>query len=250
MSRMRIGDHEVTRVGLGTNRLQNTDENRAFLKGAVNAGLAFIDTAHLYTRGESERTIGDALAPFGDCAVATKGGFNDQSAERLRSEVEQSLESLRTDSIFLFYLHRVGNRVPIEESLGTLGELQREGKIKHIGISEVSIGLIDRARQVVDVAAVQNEFNLGERKHDEVVDYCGAERIPFVPFFPLRGGGRAVDQIARDRGVTPNQVKVAWLCKRSPVMLPIPGTLSLAHLNENLAAADIDLTDEEYGRLT
>lgn len=245
---MRIGDREIKRVGLGTNRLENTDGGRSFLRDAVAAGLDFVDTAHLYTSGESERAIG--AASLSGVAVATKAGFNDQRPDKIRAEVEQSLQSLETDSIFLLYLHRVGDRVPIEESLGALGDLQRQGKIEHIGISEVGIGQIDRARQVVEVAAVQNEFSLGERKHDEVVDYCRAERIPFVPFFPLRGGGSAVEEIASARAVSANQIKIAWLLRRSETMAPIPGTLSIEHLSENLAALELELEDHEFDALS
>jgi pyridoxine 4-dehydrogenase len=244
---VKIGDRNVKRVGLGTNRLENTPEHRTFLKDAVAAGLDHIDTAHLYTSGESERTIGEALAPFpDDLVVATKGGYH--SSERLRDEVEQSLESLRTDSIHLYYLHRVGG-APIEESLGTLAELRDEGKIRNIGISDVSIGELDRARQVTEIAAVQNEFSLNARKDDEVVDFCAVEGIAFVPFFPLRGGGKAVEEIASERGVSENQVKIAWLLERSRAMAPIPGTVSLEHLKENLAALEIDLSQEEFDRL-
>lgn len=131
-----------------------------------------------------------------------------------------------------------------------LAALRGEGKIRHIGISEVSIGEIDRARQVVPIAAVQNEYSLAERKHDEVVDFCAAEGIVFVPFFPLRGGGNVVDEIASERGVSSNQVKLAWLLMRSPAMAPIPGTLSPSHVNENLAALEIELTDDEFERLS
>lgn len=245
---MRIGDREVGRVGMGSNRLENTEENRAFLRAAVAAGLDHIDTAHLYTSGESERTIGEALGPSPDgLTVATKGGYRDPA--KLREELEQSLESLRTDSVHLYYLHRAG-KVPIEESVGTLAELQREGLIENIGISEVSIGEIDRACSVTRIAAVQNEYSLNERKHDEVIDYCAVEGIAFVPFFPLRGGGKAVEEIAKERGVTENQVKIAWLLQRSDAMAPIPGTLSLDHVKENLEAERIGLTSEEIERLS
>jgi aryl-alcohol dehydrogenase-like predicted oxidoreductase len=247
---MRIGHREAGRVGLGTNRLQNTSEDRAFLQGAVAAGLDHIDTAHLYSSGESERAIGAALAPFAeDLLVATKCGYHGGNEERLRSEVEQSLQSLRSESIGLLYLHRVDPKRPLEESLGVLADLKREGKVENIGISAVGIGEIDRARQVTDIAAVQNHFNIEERKHDEVVDFCAVEGIPFVPYYPLRGTGRAVDEIATAHDATANQIKIAWLLRRSPVMAPIPGTRSLDHLKENLAAREIDLAEDEFDRL-
>ncbi len=245
---MKIGERTTKRVGLGTNRLENTEENRTFLRAAVAAGLDHIDTAHLYSSGESERTIGAALAPHsGEVTIATKGGYHSSGA--LRAELEQSLESLKTETIHLYYLHRVSD-APIEKSVETLAGFRQERLIENIGISEVSIGEIDRARRIAPIAAVQNEFNLGERKHDEVVDYCAVEGIAFVPFFPLRGGGNAVEEIAAGRGLTPNQVKIAWLLQRSPNIAPIPGTRSLAHLKENLVALDIELTQEEFERLS
>jgi pyridoxine 4-dehydrogenase len=247
---MKIGSREIKRVGLGTNRLTNSAENRAFLRDAVAAGLNHIDTAHLYSSGDSERTIGEALAPFpDDVVVATKGGYNGGGLDRLRTEIDQSLESLRTDSIDLFYLHRIDPKTPLEDSLGLLAELRDAGKLRNVGISDVSIGEIDRAGQVIEIAAVQNEFNLGEQGGDEVVDYCAVESIAFVPFFPLRGGSKAVEEIASSRGASENQVKIAWLLKRSRVMAPIPGTLSLPHLLENLEALEIELSDDEFDRV-
>jgi aryl-alcohol dehydrogenase-like predicted oxidoreductase len=247
---LEIAGVPVRRVGLGTNRLDDEPGNHGFLREAVETGLSHIDTAHLYRDGDSERAIGAALAPFGDeLLVATKGGYNGAAEERLRAEVEQSLTSLRTDAIGLYYLHRVDRDIPIEETLGVLGELRDEGKIRHVGISAVDIGEIDRARRVVPIAAVQNEFNLKQRKHDEVVDFCAVEGIPFVPYFPLRGGGRAVEEIAARHEATPNQVKLAWLLRRSPTIAPIPGTLSVEHLRENLEALELELSDEEFDRL-
>lgn len=248
---MKIGNQEIGRVGLGTNRLTNSAENRSFLKEAVAAGLDHIDTAHLYTEGESERTIGEALAPFPeDLTVATKGGFNGGGPGRLRAEIEQSLESLRTDSIDLFYLHRIDPETPLEETLGLLAELRDAGKLRNVGISDVSIEEIERARKVVEVAAVQNELNLDHQSDEGVVDHCAAEGIAFVPFYPLRGGSKAVEEIASAHGASVNQIKIAWLLKRSPATAPIPGTLSLDHLLENLAASEIELSDEEFERLS
>jgi aryl-alcohol dehydrogenase-like predicted oxidoreductase len=248
---VRIGDREIGRVGLGTNRLENTEGDRSFLRGAVEAGLDHVDTAHVYTSGESERTIGDALASVGeDVLVATKCGYNGGDEARLRGEVEQSLASLRTEAIDLLYLHRVDPKRPIEESVDVLAELAREGKARRIGISAVSIGEIGRAKEVTEIAAVQSHFNIEERKHDEVVDYCAVEGIPFVPYYPLRGNDKVVDEVAASHGASANQVKLAWLLQRSPVIAPIPGTRSLAHLEENLAASEIELSDEEFERLS
>jgi len=253
-TKLRWGDAEIARIGLGTNRLTKTTANVAFVKEAVAAGVGMIDTAHLYTGGQSEETIGAALSPdLNRCVVATKGGFGGPGRGRpeiLHAEVEESLRRLRTDSIALYYLHRVDPKTPIEESLAAIKQHQDRGQILHVGISEVSIDEIERARRVVPIAAVQNHYNLSERRHEAVVDYCARENLVFVPFFPLRGnGGRAVAEIASRHGATPAQIALAWLLRRSPIMLPIPGTLSLEHLKENLAALQIDLTAAEFDAL-
>jgi pyridoxine 4-dehydrogenase len=243
----------VTRIGLGTNRLTDTPGNRAFLEDARSAGVNFIDTAHLYTGGESERAIGSALAPFPEgCIVGSKGGYSpgEGRTEILSAQIEESLERLRVDAIELYYLHRVDPETPLETSLAVLAQYRDEGKIRRVGISEVGIEEIDRARQVVPISAVQNHYNLTERRYDDVVDYCAEQQILFVPFFPLRDDdGPALTEIAEAHRATPSQIKLAWLLKRSPTMLPIPGTLSSEHLRENLAALDIELADDEYQAL-
>ena len=254
MRSVKLGDIEVGRIGLGTNRLTKTPENIAFIKSAVAAGVQMIDTAHSYTGGQSEETIGEALSPIPEgCVVATKGGFSGAGRGRpevLRAEIEESLRRLRTDSIALYYLHRVDPATPLEESLGAIKEYRDRGRIRHVGISEVGIEQIERARKVVPIAAVQNQYNLSERKYDAVVDYCASEGIVFVPFFPLRGrGGAALGEIARRHSATTAQIVLAWLLRRSPGMLPIPGTLSLEHLKENVAAPEIELTDAELEAL-
>lgn len=251
---MKLGESEVNRIGLGTNRLTRTAENVAFIKAAVVAGVQMIDTAHSYTGGESEATIGAALAPIPEgCVVATKGGYGGAGRGRpevLRAEIEESLRLLRTDSIALYYLHRVDPETPLEESLGAVKEYHDRGKIRHVGLSEVVIDQVERARQVLPIAAVQNHYNLSERKYEAVVDYCASEDIVFVPFFPLRGdGGGALAEIAERHRATPRQITLAWLLRRSPAMLPIPGTLSLEHVKENLAALKIELTDAEFEAL-
>jgi pyridoxine 4-dehydrogenase len=249
-----LGDQEVNRIGLGTNRLTDTQENRDFLRRAVDAGVSLIDTAHLYTGGESERTIGAALGPFPDeLVVATKGGYHPGGGrpERLRAELEESFERLRTDTIALYYLHRVDPQVPLEESLSVLREYHDAGRIQHVGVSEMTVEQIERARTVVPIAAVQNEYNLSTRKYEDEVDFCDRESIAFVPFFPLRGATRApLDEIASRYDATPEQITLAWLLKRSPTMLPIPGTLSFDHLKTNLAALELELSDEDYAELS
>jgi len=249
-----LGETEVGRIGLGTNRLTNTPEHIDFLRAAVAAGVRHIDTAHSYTGGESEETIGAALSPFTDgVAVATKGGYRpgEGRAEVLRAQIEQSLRRLQTDSIALYYLHRVDPETTLQESLRTIKEYRDSGKIRHLGLSEVGVEQIERAREIVPIAAVQNQYNLSERRWEDVVDHCAREGIVFVPFFPLRGdGGRPLAEIAKRHDATPAQITLAWLLRRSPAMLPIPGTLSPDHLKQNLAALEIELSDADFNALS
>ena len=243
-----LGDREVTRVGLGTNRLTDTPENRSFLESAAETGLEFIDTAHVYRDGDSERTIG-ALELLENVFVATKGGYGGGGTDALRGELEESFERLGTETIDLYYLHRVDPETAIEETMGLLKVYYDAGRIAHIGLSEVSVDQIERARSVVPITAVQNEYNLAERKYDEVLEHCAAEGIVFVPYFPLHGDTRAVANVAERLGATGSQVQLAWLLSRAPVVAPIPGTLSLEHLKENLAALDLELSDEDREEL-
>jgi aryl-alcohol dehydrogenase-like predicted oxidoreductase len=248
-----LGSTTVPRIGLGTNRLTTSDENVTFVRAAVDAGLAHVDTAHLYTSGESEQTLGRALdLPRDGVVVATKGGYRagEGRPDVLRGQIEESLRRLQTDVIDLYYLHRVHPDTPLEESMGVIAEARAAGRIRHVGISEVGIEQIELARSVVPIAAVQNRFNLEDRGHDAVIDHCAEQGIVFVPYFPLRGrDARPVAEIATRRGLTTGQVALAWLLHRSPAVLPIPGTLSLAHLRENLAALEVELTDEELATL-
>jgi len=243
---------EVARIGLGTNRLTSTPENHAFLREAVDSGLGLIDTAHVYSGGDSERAIGEALSPKPDgLVVATKGGYSGSGgSEALRAQIEQSLESLRTETIDLYYLHRIDPETPLADSLGTIAEYRDAGRIKEIGISAVTVEQIEAARELVPIAAVQNHYNVGERGHDDVVDYCEENEIVFVPYYPVKGDAPpALAEIAEAHDASPEQIALAWLLHRSPVMLPIPGTLSAEHLRENLAALDIELSDGEYDAL-
>ena len=248
---IKLGGREVPRIGLGTNRLTETDLNLAFISAASSSGLGLIDTAHLYTGGSSERTVGAALSGSDEVAVATKGGYGPgQGTPRaLRDQVEQSLRSLRTERIFLYYLHRIDAETPLETSIGALAELRERGLLDNIGLSEVGVDQIERARAIVPIAAVQNRYNLADRGWDAVVDYCEREGIVFVPFYPLRAERPQVREIARKHGATPSQITLAWLLHRSPAMLPIPGTLSIEHVRENVAALDIELSDEEFATL-
>jgi pyridoxine 4-dehydrogenase len=248
-----LADAEMVRIGLGTNRLRKTPENVEFIKQAVAAGIGMVDTAHTYTDGNSEAVIGEALSPRPDgVVVATKGGFypGTGSPEALNAQIEESLRRLRTDAIDLYYLHRVDPETPLEESLGAIAAYCDRGQIRHVGLSEVGIEQLERGRQVVPIAAVQNRYNLAERTHEEVVDHCAEHGIAFVPFFPLHGlDSRPVEEIAARHGATPQQVALAWLLARSPAMLPIPGTLSLEHVEQNLSALDLELSDDELEAL-
>ena len=249
-----LGDTEVKRIGMGSNRLENTSQNGEFVRAAVAAGLTHIDTAYLYTSGESEATIGSALdLPRSGLVVATKGGYRqgEGKPDVLRGQIEESLRRLETEVIDLYYLHRVHPDTPLEESMAVIAEFRDAGKIRHVGISEVGIDQIERARAVVPIAAVQNRYNLAERQHDDVIDHCTAQGIVFVPYFPLRGqDAPAVTEIAGRHGKTETQIVLAWMLHRSPAVLPIPGTLSLDHLRENLAALEIELMEAELDALT
>ncbi|HET8586516.1 MAG TPA: aldo/keto reductase [Candidatus Limnocylindria bacterium] len=247
-----IGDIAVARIGLGTNRLTNGAQRVAFVREAVAAGIGLVDTAYTYTSGESETTVGQALSPVPEgCVIATKGGWANGRPETIRQQIDESLRRLRLDSIPLYYLHRPDPEVPIEESLGAIQQARDAGKVRNVGISNVTVEQIERARSIVPIAAVQNRYNLGDRTFDAVVDACAAQGIAFVAYYPLQKGDlpTAVVTIAGQRGVTATQVALAWLLRRSPTVLPIPGTLSLDHVRENLAALDIDLTDAELDSL-
>lgn len=228
MKTINLGGIAVNRIGLGTNRITDTAESHEILRYAVERGVNFIDTAHLYTGGTSERVIGETLSPYAPgLVVASKCGYMGGAPDVLRAELEQSLASLKTQQITLYQLHRVDAAVDIEVSVLAMKEFQDEGKIKHIGLSEVTVDQIIRARKIAEIASVQNHYNMQERAHDDVVDYCTAENIIFIPFFPLGGrGGLGVSSAEALR----------WLLDRSPMMLPIPGTLSKNHLDENLSA--------------
>ena len=248
---LKLGDIPLRRIALGTNRLTNTPENAAFIREAVEAGITMIDTAHVYTRGESEAAIASALSPIPEgCVVATKGGYDSGRPDVLRHQIEESLRRLRTDRIGLYYLHRIDPETPLEESLATIEDFRRAGSVGYVGLSNVSVEQIERARAVAPIAAVQNHFNLSQREHDQVVDYCAKEGIVFVPYFPLRGEARPeVAEIAKRHGATPAQAILAWLLRRSVSMLPIPGSLSIDHVRENLAALELELADAEFETL-
>lgn len=254
-----FGSVTVNRLGLGTNRIHDNDDGHHLLKRAVELDITFIDTAHVYASGESEAAIGNALSPFAkSLIVATKGGMGSgASSAQLRRELQESLRRLKTDHIELYQLHRIDSETPLKESMAALKSIQDEGLIRNIGLSEVSIGQLEEARSVVPVVSVQNEYNVANRKHEKLVDYCTEHQIAFIPWFPL--GGLAGDterveelvaQMAQKYVATPQQIALAWLLKRSPVILPIPGTTSVDHLEENLKAVLVHLSDDDYRALS
>jgi aryl-alcohol dehydrogenase-like predicted oxidoreductase len=268
------GDLVVNRMGFGAMRItgqgiwgdpKDPAESKRVLQKALELGVNFIDTADSYGPFVSEDLIADALYPYPDgLVIATKGGLTRQGPDQwlpvgrpeyLRQCVEMSLRRLKTDTIDLYQLHRIDPKVPAEETLGALKELQTQGKIKHIGLSEVSIEELEHAQTIVDIVSVQNLYNLSERKSEKLLDYCTEKSIGFIPWFPVAGGdlvkpGGVLDQSAKAHGATVAQLALAWLLKRSPVMLPIPGTSSVAHLEENVAASSLTLTDEEFESLS
>jgi aryl-alcohol dehydrogenase-like predicted oxidoreductase len=268
------GDLPVHRLGFGAMQLTgkgvwgdpaDRDECIRVLRRAVELGVDFIDTADSYGPYVSEELIRDALHPYPEgLVIATKGGLVRTGPGEwhpvgrpmyLRQQVEMSLRRLRVECIDLYQLHRVDPQTPLEDSLGELSKLQSEGKIRHVGVSEVDLDTLRHMREVVDVVTVQNLFNLADQHHADVVDYCEREGIGFIPWFPLATGklaqpGGPLDRLAKQHGRPASQLALAWLLRRSPVMLPIPGTSSVAHLEENCAAAEIVLTGEQFEELS
>jgi len=263
----------VHRLGYGTMRLVGegawgAPADRAgairVLRHAVELGVNFIDTADAYGPQETEPLIGEALAPYAPgVVIATKGGLARMGPAKteplgrpayLRQQVEMSLRYLKLERIDLWQLHRIDPKVPLEESLGAVADMQREGKIRHAGLSEVGVEQIEQARKVLPIVSVQNKYNLTERKHEAVLAYCEREGIAFIPWYPVAAGklaapGGRLDQAAKASGVSLSQLSLAWLLHRSPVMLPIPGTSSLAHLEENVGAADVKLNETEWAKI-
>ena len=267
------GDLEVNRLGYGTMQLtgdgvwgepDDRDEAIAVLKAAVDAGVNFIDTADSYGPEVAERLIFEALHPYpDDLVIATKAGLTRPGPgdwkpvgrpEYLRQQCELSLRRLEVETHDLFQLHRIDPEVPIADQVGELAELQKEGKIRHIGLSEVDVSQLEEAQKTAKIASVQNLFNLTNRDAEPLLEYSEKNDIGFIPWFPLATGklveeGGPLAEIAADTGAEPSQLALAWLLKRSPVMLPIPGTSSVAHLEQNLGAAELELTDEQFEAL-
>jgi len=269
------GDLRVTRLGFGAMRItgdgvwgepSNRAEAVRVLRRAIELGINFIDTADSYGPGVSEEIIAEALHPYpAGLVIATKGGFvrpgpdqwvENGKPEHLRSACEASLRRLRLDQIDLYQLHRIDPKVPAEEQLGTLKDLQAQGKIKHIGLSEVSVRQVQHARTIVPIVSVQNRYSITDRAADGVLEYCEQQKLGFIPWFPLAAGRLSgtdspMSRLAAQWKVTPSQIALAWLLSRSPVMLPIPGTSRVEHLEENVAAAGFAMDEsklQEIGR--
>ncbi|WP_426365394.1 aldo/keto reductase [Streptomyces sp. E-08] len=267
------GDLTVGRLGFGAMRITGpqvwgppADVPGALklVRRAVELGITFIDTADSYGPGVSEELLAEAIHPYPEgVVIATKAGQSRPSAaewqplgrpEYLRQQAELSLRRLRLDRIDLFQLHRIDPLVPLADQLGALKRLQDEGKIRHIGLSQVSVAQLEEARRHVEVVSVQNLYNLSRREDDDVLDYCEREGLAFIPWLPIDRGAHAaaegpLAEVAAELGATPAQVSLAWLLHRSPAVLPIPGTSSPVHLEENTAAARLELTAEQFARL-
>jgi aryl-alcohol dehydrogenase-like predicted oxidoreductase len=267
------GDLTVNRLGYGAMQITgpgvwgppaDPDGAVRVLRRAVELGVNFIDTADSYGPYVSEELIAKALHPYPeDLVIATKAGLVRNGPgiwiplgrdAYLRQEVEMSLRRLKVERIDLFQLHRIDPRTPVEESLGELKKLQEEGKIRHVGLSEVTVDELAHARTIVDVVSVQNRYNLADRASEDVLEYSAREGLGFIPWFPVGTGklarpGGPLGAASAAHGATPAQLALAWLLRRSPVMLPIPGTKSVTHLEENIAAAGLRLTDEEFESL-
>jgi pyridoxine 4-dehydrogenase len=267
------GETGINRLGFGAMQLtgqgvwgdpRDPDEAVRVLRRAVELGVDFIDTADSYGPFVSEQLIRRALHPYPEnLVIATKAGLTRHGPgvwepvgrpEYLRQQCLLSLRHLGLERIELYQLHRIDPQVPLQDQLGELAALREEGLIRHIGLSEVSLDELEQARELAPIATVQNLYNLTNRQSEEVLDYCEEHEIGFIPWFPLATGklagpGGPLDRIASEHGSQPSQLALAWLLKRSPVMLPIPGTSSVKHLEENLAAAEIELSDQEFESL-
>jgi len=265
-------DLTVNRLGYGAMRItgdgiwgepKDRENAKKVLRRAVELGVNFIDTADSYGPEVSEQLIGEALAPYAKgVVIATKAGLTRQGPnkwlpvgrpEYLTQQVEMSLRRLKTERIDVWQLHRIDPKVPVEESLGAIKKLQEQGKIRHVGLSEVKPHEIDQARKVIEIVSVQNQYNIGDRQHEDVVEYCTKHKLAFIPWFPVAAGklakGGKLDSAARAHHATVSQLSLAWLLQHSPVILPIPGTSSIEHLEENIAAADVNLSAAEWKKI-
>jgi aryl-alcohol dehydrogenase-like predicted oxidoreductase len=273
LSTIRIGDLAVNRLGLGAMRVIDNDDiwgepkDRAnslkVLRRAVELGINFFDTAESYGPQTSETLIAEALYPYPrGFVVATKCGLArpgpgrwdaDCRPEKLRKDLEGSLKRLKLERIDLYQLHTVDPKVPLEVSVGTLADMQREGKVRYVGVSNVTVRELEKARKIAPIVSVQNRYSLADRKSEDVLLYCEKHGIAFLPWYPLGDGSvltlSRVKKLAAKIGATPAQIAIAWLLKKSPVMLPIPGTSKIAHLEENVGAVRLKLSEEDFSSL-
>ena len=264
------GDLSIHRLGYGAMRLtgegiwgepKDVNEARRVLKRVVELGINFIDTADAYGPEVSERLIAEALHPYAKgLVIATKGGNTRTGPgewhpvgrpEYLQQQVEMSLRHLKLERIDLWQLHRIDPKVPVEQSLEAIAKLQQQGKIRHVGLSEVKPKEIEQAQKILKVVSVQNQYNIGDRQHEDTLQFCEKHDIAFIPWFPVAAGklakeGGPLDKAAKQHGATVSQLALAWLLHRSPLILPIPGTSSVKHLEENTAAASVKLSDSEW----
>lgn len=241
-------DFTVRRIGLGTNRIENDEASRKILPAALDLGINLIDTADIYSGGESEKVIGQTIAADPRALVATKGGYHGASPERIAAAIERSRASLGLETIELYYLHRPDANFPIEQSIDPILSAKQDGRVRHIGLSNVTLDQLDRVRNLTPIAAVQNIYNLENTENEDVIDYCERHSIMFVPFFPLRGSERAkklADRLQVDR----YQVVLAAMLARSPVVVPIPGTRNPRHLAANLGAGELALSSRDLEEL-
>ncbi len=272
-SRLKIADLHVNRLGFGAMRVIGNEDiwgepkDRAnalkVLRRAVELGVELIDTAESYGPHTSEVLIAEALHPYPkNLVIATKGGLTrprpsrwdaDCRPEKLRADLEGSLKRLKLERIDLYQLHTVDPKVPLEDSVGALADMQKQGKIRHIGLSNVTIKQLDRARKIAPIVSVQNRYSVLERTQEDVLEHCAKLGIAFLPWYPLGDGGALkmsrIKKLAEKLKATPAQVAIAWLLKRSPVIVPIPGTSKLAHLEENMVAVKLKLGGEDFGLL-
>ena len=266
-----LGDMTVNRLGFGAMRLTgpgiwgppaDSEECKRVLRRAVELGVNFIDTADSYGPYVSEELIAEALFPYpDDLVIATKAGLTrprpgswepDGRPEHIREAVQGSLRRLRLERIDVYQVHRPDPKVPYTETVGAFRDLQQAGLVRHVGVSNVNVERLGVARGIVDVVSVQNRYNLSDRASEPVLEACTGEGLAFIPWFPLATGrlaGEAIERVAKRRGLTPTQVGLAWLLQHSRVMLPIPGTSKVSHLEENVAAAEVELSDEDTREL-
>lgn len=242
------GETEILRVGVGTNRIEDDEHSRSFLSGALDLSVNFIDTADIYMSRVSEPVIGSQIGADQRAVIATKGGYHDASPEAVARAIESSLANLQRERIDLYYLHKPSDEIPIEQSLDPIISARQDGRVRHIGLSNVTLDQIDRVRSHAPIAAVQNIYNCENNENEDVIDYCERNGIAFVPYFPLRGAERA-NKIAKRLGVPRTRVVIAAMLARSPIIVTIAGTRNLEHLASNVAALDLTLEPDDLKEL-